>query len=162
MDANPTVVDLGQSTVVSWSVDLPTGGPPLQSPPEWRIGRQERNSLVLPAAEVDVHRYRQRNAIGRARPDEQVGDVEVPYPPRVVIDPSTPSPVQVLVGALVESTNPQQTVEMCDVDLDLTGFTSIVIGDNRSLIASPGCERGPRRLGRGSSSPTGAAARRCS
>jgi hypothetical protein len=43
--------------------------------------------------------------------------------------------------------HPEQTVELCDVDLDLTGHSSIVIGDNRSLIASPACARGPRSFG---------------
>ena len=72
--------------------------------------------------------------------------VGVDYPSRVVIDPSTPNPVAVLIGAL-NSPNPKQTVELCDVDLDLTGFKRIVIRDNRSLIASPACARGPRSFG---------------
>jgi hypothetical protein len=74
-------------------------------------------------------------------------DVVVRYPPRVVIDPSTKDPVQVLVGALTESINSEQTVEICNVELNLTGFKSIVINDKRRLIASPGCERSPRRRG---------------
>jgi hypothetical protein len=73
-------------------------------------------------------------------------EVSVTYPPRVVIDPSTPSPAQVLLGAL-DSTNPEQTVELCNVDIDLTGQTSILIGDNRTLIASPVCARSPRKFG---------------
>jgi hypothetical protein len=67
-------------------------------------------------------------------------------PPRVVIGPGTPDPVPLLVAALT-SGNPTQVVELCDVDLDLTGYTDIVIGDHRRLIASPACARGPRRLG---------------
>jgi len=72
--------------------------------------------------------------------------VAVTYPSRVVIDPSTLDPVEVLLGAL-DSTNPEQTVELCNVDLDLTGKTDIVLGDNRSLIASPVCARSPRKFG---------------
>ena len=87
--------------------------------------------------------------------------VEVRYPPRVVIDPSTHNPVAVLLGAL-ESANPEQTVELCDVDLDLTGHPGITVGDNRSLIASPRARAARAAWGRGSSSPTSAAARRCS
>lgn len=71
--------------------------------------------------------------------------VAVTFPPRVVIDPSTVAPVAVLVGALRDPGN--QIIEMCDVDLDLTGFTDLVIGDGRSLIASPACARGPRSFG---------------
>jgi hypothetical protein len=48
---------------------------------------------------------------------------------------------------LVDSTNPVQVVELCDVELDLTGHSQIVIGAHRSLIASPACARGPRRYG---------------
>ncbi|HYP18450.1 MAG TPA: hypothetical protein VEY08_00130, partial [Chloroflexia bacterium] len=79
--------------------------------------------------------------------------MNVAYPDRVVIDPSTRNPVQVLLGALqqpnrvVDGKPVPIVVELCDVDLDLTGRTSIVIGDNRSLIASPACARGPRSFG---------------
>ena len=71
---------------------------------------------------------------------------EVTYPERVVITRNTLNPVGVLMSALA-SANSHQTVELCDVDLDLTGRTGIVLGDNRSLIASPDCARGPRRVG---------------
>ena len=93
--------------------------------------------------------------------------IKVVYPPRVVIGPSTQDPVQVLLGALVDSTNGEQTVELlCRVNIDLTGHSEIVIGANRAkkpeepdkperdvplgsyaLIASPTCTRGPRKLG---------------
>jgi hypothetical protein len=73
--------------------------------------------------------------------------VAVDYPPQVVIDQNTVDPVGVLVGALQSSTNPTQTIELCNVDLDLTGYTNLPLIDNRSLIASPACARGPRSLG---------------
>ncbi|MBC7835571.1 MAG: hypothetical protein H7Y88_10805 [Phycisphaerales bacterium] len=147
VDANPTAVNYGQSTVVSWSVDLPTGGPPPQvrlngelvarsGSRSFSPSRRSSYSVIVSGTQLGVH----------AQTSGSV-DVEVRYPPRVVIDPSTPSPVQVLLGALVESTNQPQTVELCNVELDLTGHQSIAIGDHRTLIASPGCERGPRRLG---------------
>jgi len=70
------------------------------------------------------------------------------YPPVVVIDGRTEDPVGVLLRALgPDNENPEQTVELCDVDLDLTGHTGIDIRDNRSLIASPSCERSARALG---------------
>ena len=57
------------------------------------------------------------------------------------------------VQALIEKLNaPNRTVdgrlvpivvELCNVELDLTGKT-VIVGGSRSLIASPGCERGPR------------------
>ena len=74
--------------------------------------------------------------------------VKVSYPPVVVIDGSTEDPVGVLLGALgPDNENHEQTVELCDVDLDLTGHTGIDIQHNRSLIASPSCERSARALG---------------
>jgi len=145
--ANPTAVDLGQSTVVTWSVDLPTGGPALQVRLNGEIVARSGSRTFTPPRKSRFRVNVSGTQLGVHAETSRSVDVEVRYPPRVVINPSTPNPVQVLVGALVESTNPQQTVEMCNVDLDLTGFTSIVIGDNRSLIASPGCERNARRLG---------------
>jgi len=63
---------------------------------------------------------------------------------RVSIDRATRDPVQVLVSAL-EAANREVggkpvpiVVELCDVDLDLTG-RSIVIGSDRSLVAAPAC-----------------------
>ena len=71
---------------------------------------------------------------------------------RITIDARTGDPVQALIRAL-EQPNPivggkpvPVVVELCGVDLDLTGH-SLVVGDDRSLIASPACARGPRNLG---------------
>jgi hypothetical protein len=69
------------------------------------------------------------------------------FPSPFVIDGSTPNPVQALIFALTESPNEVQVVELCNVDLDLTGHSHIDIGAKRSLIASPFCARGPRSLG---------------
>jgi hypothetical protein len=71
---------------------------------------------------------------------------------RVVIDGRTVDPVQMLIDALeapnrvVDGKPVPIVIEICDVDLDLTGH-SLVIGSDRSLIASPGCARGPRSFG---------------
>jgi hypothetical protein len=73
--------------------------------------------------------------------------VVVDYPARVVIDQNTVDPVGVLVGALQSSANPTQTIELCNVDLDLTGYTNLPLINHRSLIASPACARGPRSFG---------------
>jgi hypothetical protein len=69
------------------------------------------------------------------------------YPPVIVIDGSTDDPVKVLRETLgFENPNPHQIVEL-SVDLDLTGETGIIIGDNRSLIASASRKRSARALG---------------
>lgn len=78
-------------------------------------------------------------------------DVELdpgPTAPRVVINADTPNKAQTLIDAVTNVSNPEQTVELgCGVEIDLTGRTGISIADNRSLIASPACARGPRSPG---------------
>ena len=63
---------------------------------------------------------------------------------------STQCPVEKLINALEEMPNRivagrpvHIVVELCDVDLNLTGHSLSILG-NRSLIASPACARGPR------------------
>lgn len=147
LTANPTTVALGQSSTVHWSVTLPSNCGSVQvklnGHPVAKTGSQSVTphrttgfSLVLSHTHLGVHGERSQSV-----------RVAVMYPSRVVIDQNTVDPAQVLLGALVDSTNQEQTVELCNVDIDLTGMTDIVIGDNRSLIASPACARGPRALG---------------
>jgi len=147
LSANPTQITLGQSSVVRWSVGLPSGcggvrvrldGDPVAATGTRAITppRTAMHSLVVSHTRLGVQ--------GETRRSVQIA---VGYPPVVVIGPQTPNPVAVLVGALVNSTNEHQTVELCDVDLDMTGLAGIVIGSNRALIASPACARGPRSFG---------------
>lgn len=84
-----------------------------------------------------------------------VTDREVERPlivDRMVIDETTTNPVRTLIDALladnrkIDNRTVPIVVEFCNVDIDLTG-QSLTIGSHRSLIASPGCERSPRRLG---------------
>lgn len=75
-------------------------------------------------------------------------NVTVRYPTRMTIDATTQRPVQALLGVLdASNVNPAQVIGLCNVDLDLTGQANLMLTDNRSLIAAPGCERGPRSLG---------------
>jgi hypothetical protein len=147
IDANPAVVDLGQPTVVSWSVDVPHGAPPLQFRLNGEVVARNGNRSFTPSRRSRFTLSVTGAFRGVTFEKSNFVEVGVRYPSRVVIGPRTPNPAGVLVGALTESTNDEQTVEFCNVDIDLTGFTSIPIGDRRSLIASPGCERSPRRLG---------------
>lgn len=146
VSATPSQVTWPQTTVVKWSVGLPnacgnvrvrfngeavgTSGSRTVKP-----ARSSLYTVVVSETHLGVHGQTSKSA-----------QVAVAYPPRVVIDASTENPLAVLLGALA-SANPQQTVELCNVDLDLTGHTGINIGDNRSLIAAPACARGPRRFG---------------
>lgn len=146
LSANPTKVTLGQSSVVKWSVGLPSGcgnvhvrlnGQSVSTNGNQSVTPPRNSTYTLLVSETHLGVYGQKT---------QSTQIEVTYPTRVIIDPSTPNPVAVLLGAL-DSTNEQQIVELCDVDLDLTGFKGIAIGSNRSLIASPKCARGPRSFG---------------
>jgi hypothetical protein len=147
LEASPSKVDLGQSTVVSWSVDLPSGGSAVHVRLNGESVAKQGSRSFAPSRAKTFTVLVSGTHLGVYGQTSKSVRVEVGYPPLVVIDPGTSDPVHVLIGALVESTNPEQTVELCDVDLDLTGITSIVVGSNRSLIASPECARGPRRLG---------------
>ncbi len=145
--ASPTSVQLGQSSVVHWSVGLPANcgnvhvkfnGASVGTTGNRTVTPPRKSTFTVTISETHLGVFGQRSASTT---------VDVTYPPRVVIDQNTPDPARVLLGALIDSTNPQQTVELCNVDIDLTGVTGITIGDNRTLIASPACARGPRQLG---------------
>jgi hypothetical protein len=74
-------------------------------------------------------------------------EISVLYPSRLLINAMTPRPSKVLLGVLSGSRNLTQVVELCNVNIDLTGYTEIEVRSNFSLIASPNCERSPRRPG---------------
>jgi hypothetical protein len=144
--ASPANPSLGQVTVISWSVHLPGGCAGVQS-------RLNGHAVPLAGSEsvVATHNARYTITVSHTRLgvySETSRSVSVPvtYPDRVVITPFTPDPVGVLLGAL-DSANASQTVELCDVDLDLTGVKNVTVGSNRSLVASPSCERSARRPG---------------
>jgi hypothetical protein len=146
LTSNPSTIVYGESSVVSWSVDLPPNcvqiSVRLNGRPVAKSGRQ----TVMPSHDtkytVRVF-FSLKGVPGEMAPSST--QITVTYPAVVVIDDNTTDPVGALVGALQSTTN--QKVQLCNVDIDLTGYTNIVLGDNRSLIASPECERGPHSLG---------------
>ena len=146
--ASPTEVTWPQSSVVTWSVGLPHNcagahvrfnGEPVAAAGSRAVIPPRNSTFTVTVSENHLGTFGQKSASA---------SIEVAYPPRVVIDPGVQNPVAVLLGALDSANaNPRQTIELCGVDLDLTGHTGITIGDNRSLIASPACARGPRSFG---------------
>lgn len=146
ISANPATVIFGQSSIVSWSVGLPARCQNVSVRLDGLSVSPNGNTSVAPSITstftIDVRESR----LGVTSHKSRSTTVAVSYGPRVVIDPGVQNPVEVLINALT-SPNPEQTVELCDVDIDLTGHTNIIIGNDRSLIASPACARGPRRLG---------------
>lgn len=147
LTASPTTVALGQSSAVQWNVALPTGCGAVQVKFNGAVVGKNGSHAVTPPRTSSFNLTLSQTYLGSFNQRSASVQVAVTYPPRVVIDPSTPSPVRVLLGALLDSTNDQQVVELCNVDLDLTGITGITLGDHRSLIASPACARGPRSFG---------------
>ena len=142
--SNPPTIVYGQSIVVSWSVDIPSECVQTSVRLDGRVVAQRGSLKVAPSRNT---RYTITVFHKGAQAKTKSTQVNVDYPSHVVIDQNTVDPVGVLIGALQSSTNPEQTVALCNVDLDLTGYTNIFIRDNRSLIALPACERGPRNLG---------------
>lgn len=151
--ANPSQVTLGQSSTVRWSVSLPAGCSAVHIRLNGESVPRSGSRTVFPPRTTTFTVVVSETRLGNRAETRRSAQVNVAYPDRVVIDPSTRNPVQVLLGALqqpnrvVDGKPVPIVVELCDVDLDLTGRTSIVIGDNRSLIASPACARGPRSFG---------------
>jgi hypothetical protein len=144
LTANPPVVSYGQPSTVSWSVNMPAGCSPQIQFNGTTVAKQGSQSVTPPSNSTYtlILSMTQLGVFGERNTSVQV---QVLYPPVVVIDTTTPNPVQVLVGAL-SSGNPTQTVQFCG-DLDLTGLTGITIGDYESLMASPSCARSARALG---------------
>lgn len=146
MMATPNRVMYGESSVISWSVALPGPCPNvevrLSGKPVPRIGQH----VVTPPGLATVRILVSETHLGVYGERSASATVRVTYQDRVVIHSGTASPVTVLRGALAETANPYQTVELC-VDLDLTGHKWIPIDSHRALIASSGCARGPRRFG---------------
>ena len=147
LSASPISVAPGQSSTVQWTVGLPSGCGAVQVKFNGAAVSKNGSQVVTPPRTSSFNLTLSQTYLGTYNQKSASVQVAVTYPPRVVIDPSTANPVRVLLGALLDSTNEQQIVELCNVNLDLTGITGITIGDHRSLIASPACARGPRSLG---------------
>jgi hypothetical protein len=147
VNVNPAQVQLGQPIHLTWSVSLPDSCSVVRVQLNGEAVARTGSRTLTPPRSTIFTLAAIESRLGQSVRKTAVARVNVAYPPRVVIDGSTPNPADVLIGALVDSTNPTQVVELCNVDLDFTGRVGIVVGANRSLIASPACARGPRSLG---------------
>lgn len=146
-EANPGQVVYPQGSLLTWSVVLPGGGSTLHVRLNGESVDLQGSRSVSPPRTRTYRLLVGGTHMGVYAETSQTVQVVVTYLPRVIIDPTTTEPVQVLLGALADSTNDQQTVELCRVHLDLTGHREIEIGPGRSLIASPDCARSPRDFG---------------
>lgn len=146
LTVTPPAVAYGQATVAKWNVSAPSGCSGLRVRFNGdAVATNGSRSIVPPVSAV--YRLLVSETRGGVYAERSASaNVQVSYLPRVVIGPNTQHPVAVLRGAL-ESGNESQIVELCDVEIDMTGITGVNIGDNRSLIASPNCARSMSRLG---------------
>jgi len=140
--AQPPVIIAGQSTEVRWHVTLPDNCAAVRIRLDGEDVARNGSRTVTPLRPTSYNLNISQHRAGSFAALNAYAHVNVDYPDRVVIGPETPSPVDVLIGAL--QTNPV-VIEFC-VDLDLTGL-SLEIGDDTTLIAGPGCARGPLRRG---------------
>jgi hypothetical protein len=144
--ANPTNIQFGQSSRLSWSVRLPDGCGAVQVRLNGATATTSESRTVTPPRSTTFTVLITETRLGRVAQRSASAQVDVGYPARIIIDGNTPDPVGVLISAL-GSANPAQVVELCNIDLDFTGHSGIEIGANRSVIASSACARGPRSSG---------------
>src|SRR5262245_30915378 len=99
----PSRVQLGQPAYLSWHVSVPNRCGGLQVRLNNRDVAENGTQTITPSRPATftvtvIHSY-----LGWSTSTSQSARVDVDYPARVVIDGSTPDPVQVLIGALVDS-----------------------------------------------------------
>ena len=147
LTATPNPVALGQSSLVRWSVTPPPGCSGVRVQFNGATVAASGNRWITPSAPTTLRLTISGTFQGAFQERSISALVGVDYAARVVIDAATANPAAVLLGALA-SPNAQQTIELgCNVAIDLTGHTDILIGDGRTLKASPSCARGARQSG---------------
>jgi hypothetical protein len=142
----PGTVDWKQTASLHWSVAVPANCPNVNVTLDNTTVPRTGARTVVPAGSRTYRLLASERRGGTFAYKSASASIAVRYPPLVLIDQSVADPVNVLVGALA-SDNPDETVELCNVNVDLTGRTGILIGDSRKLIAAPGCERNLRQPG---------------
>lgn len=147
--ATPAQVVYGQPTTLSWALNSTETCKDLHLVLDGvAVPRSGSRSEVLARSTGHTLQLVRAQLGGSSIVQTATTKVKVTYPYRLVLDATSPKPVEALVGALDDSnTNPEQIVELCNVNLDMTGYANIGIGERRSLIASPHCARGARAYG---------------
>ena len=135
-----------QSSDIRWSVELPEGCASVRVRLNGQDVLKNGNRTVRPLQSSTYSIQISHTHRGVTSQTHASTRVNVRYPDRVIIDPTTENPVGVLVAAL-DSPNESMIVELCNVELDLTKHSIVIGKNNRSLIASSACARGPRNRG---------------
>jgi hypothetical protein len=124
---SPSKVTLGQPGILSWSVNLQNHCPAVKVKLNGESVATKGSRSVSPSRTTAYTVVVSETRLGVHAEKSRSARVEVGYPPHLIIDRNTRDPVGVLIGALTNSTNDEQTIELCDVDLDLTGRSDLVI-----------------------------------
>ena len=136
--AQPSQVTYGQSITVRWRAQLPEecslflGESPVEP----------QGSLVLTPAHATTFVMTVRS-LTRKRVVATAG-VTVAFPPMLLIDDKSTDPSGTLLAALAALV---PDIQLCNVDIDLTGQKALALQAGQSLTAKKGCERGPRSVG---------------
>lgn len=138
LSAQPVEVAYGQSITLRWQAQLPEecllflGETPVEP----------QGSLVLTPAHTTTFVMTVRS-LNRKRAVAAAG-VAVSFPSTLVIDEKSTDPGGTLVAALAALV---PDIQLCNVDIDLSGRNALALQPGQSLTAKKGCERGPRSLG---------------
>jgi hypothetical protein len=157
--ASPMDLTFPTPTTVSWFASIPEDCPSLNTQLQVGLnGIQVGNQVVEPVgtrtfmpAGTTIYGVLVGDTSGSSSATKgasvTVTVSGVPNP--LLIDGNTVDPVSVLIGALTESPNENQIVELCgdNLKLDFSSWRRIHVPSGRTLRAAPGCERSLRRLG---------------
>ncbi|WP_308874924.1 hypothetical protein [Thiothrix subterranea] len=145
---SPEKINFGQSATLTWTVDMPTHCTNhVRFALNGKFVDQSGSQVITPSA-TSIYKFTLGgNNLGIYQQSELLAKVDVNYQANIIIDKTTNDPASALVNALKNPSSEKKIIELCDVDIDLTNQSTVVIGSNTSLIASPACVRTPHILG---------------
>src|SRR4030095_12094573 len=103
--ASPSNITLGQSSLVSWSVNLPNRCPAVKVKLNGELVGTSGSRSVSPPRSTTYTVLVSETRLGMHAEKSRSARVDVGYPLRVLIDRNTRDPLGVLIGALTNSTN---------------------------------------------------------
>jgi hypothetical protein len=148
--ASPMDLTFPTPTIVSWFASLPDDCPSLNVQLNNRAVEPVGTQTFTPGRSTEyVALVSDTSGSSSGTKSASVTVTVSRFPDTVQIDSTTQDPVNVLLGALTESPNKTQVVELCgdNLELDLGARRNIVVPSGRTLRATPGCERSLRKLG---------------
>lgn len=133
--ASPANIVFPATSTLSWSLVAPAGCRGLQLELDGTVVTPHGSRTDQPPRSTRHALRLYWVAAGqRALMRTLYANVSVAYPQTMRIDASTPQPAAALLAALgAGNTNPVQVIQLCNVDLDLTGQRDILL-DRKSVV----------------------------